>query len=371
MILIKNAVLHDGLGGVFPKHDVLVEGGKILRTGPGLEASAAKIMDAGGAHLMPGFIDPTNATGAQDITYSVRDTDEISDPLTPEADAKYAFNANEMAMEKLYTTGITAVGCCPGTANVVGGQMAVFKTWGDNSRKMLVRSRAGVKASVTAKVKDTFGSRKVCPMTHMGIFSLLERFIAGRLESEEARELASQLREKRLPLFVQAESRAEIAAVLHLAQQYGLRVVLCGAYEAHLCLDEIAAAGAAVVLGDQVYLTAALYHGTDLAALAKSLSGKGMLSFSTAAAYGPQGRVHYLWDAARFCQAGVPAEELLSMMTIVPARLLGVEARLGSIEVGKDADFTLFSQHPLERFDAQVLWTMVDGEIVYAKEGYR
>lgn len=371
MILIKNAVLHDGLGGVFPKHDILIEDGKILRTGTGLTVPSATVIDAGGAHLTPGFIDPTNATGALDITYSVRDTDEVSKPLTPEADAKYAFNANEMAMEKLYTVGLTAVGCCPGTANVVGGQIAVFKTWGNNSRKMLVRSHAGIRASVTAKVKDTFGSRKVCPMTHMGIFSLLEQFIAGRLEGDEARELARQLREEHLPLFVQAETHAEIAAVLHLAQRYNLRVVLCGAYDAHLCLEEIAAAGAAVVLGDQIYLTAALYHGTDLAALAKSLSGKGLLSFSTAAAYGPQGRVHYLWDAARFCQAGVPAETLLSMMTIVPARLLGVEARLGSIETGKDADLTLFSQHPLERFDAQVLWTMVNGEIVYTKEGYR
>ena len=109
----------------------------------------------------------------------MRDNDEKSDPITPHLKALYAYDGDCVSEQAPYTYGITALAASPSNSNIIGGQMAVFRTAGINPFAMLVKDEAGMKGSVTDQVKEAYGSRNVQPMTKMGIFSLAGRAAAG------------------------------------------------------------------------------------------------------------------------------------------------------------------------------------------------
>lgn len=131
-MIIKNGNIHVGNGKILEGYDVLIEKGIIKKVTKNIYKDDDKIIDGKGMEVFPGFIDPVSSYGCMDIGSKIKDHDEISDPITPEANIKYAFNHDEILLEELYKVGITAIGAAPGDKNVIGGQMAVYNTWGEN-----------------------------------------------------------------------------------------------------------------------------------------------------------------------------------------------------------------------------------------------
>ena len=93
------------------------------------------------------------------------------------------------------------------------------------------------------------------------------------------------------------------------------------------------------------------------------------LSFTLTGDYSPSGKVKYLWNAIEFCKAGVKSEDIVTMMTLNPAKILGIDNILGSIEEGKIADIVIYTKNPIEYYDAKVTNTIVEGKVVYSQEG--
>ena len=355
--LLRGGTLHVGDGSAPFEGDILLDGGRIAKIAPHIEAEGAGLVDASGCHIVPGFIDPQNPIGAQDLTYSVNDTDETSSPLTPEADMAYSVDSNEMAMEELYRVGVTTVGSTPGNSNVIGGLMAVTHTFGANSAKLILKKQAAMKGSVCHAVKETYAERNVLK-TRMGMFSLLKK------QLHDPHPNMKQVLSGELPFIVWAENASEIDALLETLSPYpDIRLTIAGAYDAPIRAEKIAARGAGIIFGEQVYCSKNVYFEHDLAAL------RGIpLSYTISGQSGPSGRVKYLWNAARFHAAGYGAEEVLAMMTSTPAKMLGVEKETGKLQEGLLADLSVWSEHPVAKYSARCLCTFVGGEIAY-KEG--
>ena len=356
--LIKSGMIHPGENRSPVMADLITEDDKILAIGKNLEDAEAKVIDAEGQHIFPGFIDPMTSTGAQDMIHPQKDQDEISNPVTPEADIAYSVDYQEMEMEHLYQTGITATGCAPGNKNVIGGLMAVIRTHGRNSADLIVLKKAAMKGSVATAVKGTYSGRHKV-LTHMGIFAELNKQLKNPHPNMKA------VLEGKIPFIVWAETEAEINAFLDITKPYpDMRLILAGAFDAPLCAEQLHNRGVGVIIGDLIDNSRNVYYENDLTAL-KDLS----VSFCLTGDYGPSGKVRYLWTAAQFLAAGFSQEEVLAMMTSAPAKMLGVGDRIGSLKKGYEADFSIWQENPLETYASVCRMTFIKGAPVFEKEG--
>lgn len=352
-MIIKNGKIHIGNGNVLENHDILISDGIIKKVGEDLDSNGEEVIDAEGKEVFPGFIDPVSSYGCMDVTFNPKDHDELSNPITPDAKIKYAFNHSEILTEELYKVGITSIGAGPGDINIIGGQMAVYKTWGLNSQKMLVKEPVGLKGAVTHSVKEIYGKRNTLPMTRMGIFGELESF----LDKEDW--------DKDMPLFMMANTISEINSLVNIVEKHDIELVICGAYQADRSIEYIKNSKASIIVGEQTNLTAKNYNNTDLYKIAQLEEDGHLISFTLTSGNTPSGKVAYLWNAIEFYKAGVESEDVVKMMTINPAKILGVDDVLGSIEEGKQADIVIYSNNPIEYYNSKVAYTIIDGELVY------
>lgn len=371
-MIIKNGRIHIGNGKVLEDHDILIKDGLIEKVGKDLNMPGVDIIDGKNTEIFPGFIDPVSSYGCMDTSYDPKDHDEISNPITPDAKIRYAFDFSEILYEELYKVGITTIGAAPGDKNIIGGQMAVYKTWGKNSGQMLVREPVGLKGSVTHSVKEVYGKRNTLPMTRMGIFSELERFLeenTKKTKVEAKDSIVPKVLNGEIPLFITAKTAPEINALIHVMENYDVNLVICGGYQADRCIEDIMERNISIVVGEQTDLTVKNYNDTDLYKIAKLQEEGGLVSFSLTSGYGPEGKIKYLWNGIEFYKAGVESEDVVKMMTFNPAKILGVEDILGTIEEGKVADIVIYSNNPIEYYNSKVLYTIVNGEIVYQERG--
>lgn len=362
MLLIKNGTVHTGYD-VYENCDILIKDDKIYEIKNNINAEDAEVINASGMHVYAGFIDPINNTGSMDKTYRMKDTDECSNPVSINTDIKYAFNPDEIMMEELYKTGITCIGSTPGNTNVISGKMAAFRTYGFNTNKMLVKEFVGLKGSVTNAVKEKYGKKNMMPSTKMGIFSMLYDALKSCEGEEES--VIDKVLNKEVPLFITANTKAEIQALINVVKDYDINLVICNAYQAQSCIELIKSVNASVIMGEQVYLSKNVYNEIDLSKLIDMKTGKNYVGFTVTGDYGPSGKVKYLWNAARLFQSGIDECEVLKMMTIYPAEMLGVGNILGTIETGKEADITIYSNNPIKYYDARCNYTIIQGKVVY------
>lgn len=371
-MIIKNGNIHVGNGQVLNDYDILIEGKTIKQVERNIQGKGRLTIDAKGKEVFPGFIDPVTSLGSMDISFSVKDHEEKSDPITPEAEIKYSFNHREIGLEELSKVGITTVGASPGNDNIIGGQMAVYKTFGKNSHTMLVKEPIGLKASVINNVKEVYGKRNQAPMTKMGIFNKFEEFLKGNLElKEKGKDILDKVLNRQIPIFITANTEMEINSVVHIIEKFNINAVLVGVYNGDKCIDRIIDAKIPIIVGEQIYLTEKNYNNTDLIEFSKLKTNNIPMSFTITGKYGPNGKVKYLWNAIEFLRAGMDSEEIVEMMTLNPAKILGIDNILGSIEEGKNADIVIYTKNPIKYYDAQVTNTIVNGELAYTKEGLK
>lgn len=369
-MIIKNGKIHIGNGEVLNDYDILIEGKTIKKIDKNIEKKDAIIIDARDREIFPGFIDPVTSLGSMDISFSVKDHNEKSNPITPEAEIKYSFNHREIDLEELYKVGITTVGASPGNDNIVGGQMAAYKTWGKNSNTMLIKEPVGLKASVINNVKEVYGKRNQAPMTKMSIFNKFEEFLRGNLElKDKGKEILDRVLNREVPIFVTATTEMEINSVLNITNKFNIRTILVGAYNGDKCIESIVESRVPLVLGEQIYLTEKNYNEIDLIKFSKLKENNIPMSFTISGKYGPNGKVKYLWNAIEFFRAGMDSEDIIEMMTLNPAKILGIDDILGSIKEGKNADIVIYTKNPIKYYDAQATNTIVNGELAYTKEG--
>lgn len=371
-LLLKSAIVYPITSPPFSNADVKVEHGRIVEVGTNLSIpSKGKVIDCKGKYLFPGFIDVHTHLGLYDegTGWAGNDANETIEPLTPHIRALDGVHPLDQGFQDAIQAGVTTVHIMPGSANVIGGTTSVIKTHGINIQKMLMKETAGLKIAFGENPKRIHSHGNNDSITRMGIMGMLrEAFQQAKYcdnpESLRVQPLIMAL-ERKIPIKIHAHRSDDIISGIRFAEEFNLRYTIEHCTEGHLIVDELKNRNLQVCIGPTLTRKSKIELKNKSWKTYQSLAENGVeVSITTDHPYTP---VQYLnVCAALAVREGLDEQKALEGITITAARNIDVADRIGSIEVGKDADLVLWSHHPFQ-FLAKPVMTMVEGEIIYQK----
>jgi imidazolonepropionase-like amidohydrolase len=363
-LLIEADRVHTVSGGVLEKGAVLVEGGRITAVGRQGEVSApAGAIKRSGAVLTPGLIDAWTTAGLSGPMNHAPDQDhaEARAPVQPELRALDGYHPDPL-VAWIRGFGVTTVQAGPSPGQPVSGRTLVTRTTPRPVDEVALIADGAVVFSLGSSTKDRFGGDGA--QSRMGGAALVRQALSDAREYAERRALKGADRapvdlgkdalvdvlEKRRKAVFHAHRADDLLTAVRIADEFGLDIVLAGAAEGWLVADELAEAGAPVLVGP---VMARSWRAGDQrnsnfenAALLAD-AGVKVAFMSGYEGYVPKVRV-VLWEAAVAGANGLGPERTLRALTLDAADILGIAARTGSIEVGKDADLVLYDGDPFE-----------------------
>ena len=378
-ILIKQGNIYPMTDEEMFVGDILIENGKISKIARNIDAKAEKVIDAKGLNVLPGLIDAHSHLGLFNFNMDTcnDDANEMTKENTPTMDARYAVDIDVPEFKSAYEHGITTLLLTPGSGNVICGLPFVAKTYGDNIFDMTVKYPCALKIAFGGNPKNTYGRRSQLPMTRMGVAHVLREKLRAAKKYMEAkdngenpeydRELEAMLpaMRKEVPLKMHC-TQYDMLTAIEIAKEFDLPFSLEHAWGATNYLDEIVESGCSICYGPiATYRSPGERRKIDVEAV-KMLDDRGVnvAIITDSPIVTIESLYHHLGEAVR---EGLDINRGLRMITINPAKILGVEDRLGSLEVGKDADIAIFDGLVGLDTDAKVIHTIVDGEVVYSK----
>lgn len=373
-LAVRGERVYTMIGAPIDDGVVLVRDGRIEGVGP---AASTPIPDGyrtlTAAVVTPGFVDAHSVVGLAGIYNLPHDQDQLetSDPIQPELRAIDAYNAREALVEWVRNLGVTTTHTGHGPGALVSGQTIVVKTAGETLGDALVDSLAMIAMTLGPRVERNFET----PGTRSkGVAMLRSKLAAAQdykaklgTDDAPARDLQletlAQVVGGDVPALVTANTATEIMTALRLADEFDLDLVLDGAAEAYLVLDEIGAAGVPVIIHPTMVRTGGDVENAAFTTAARLHEAGIPFAFQSGfESYVPKTRVVH-FEASVAAANGLPYDAALEALTLAPARLLGLEDRIGSLEVGKDADLVLFDGDPLE-YTARTCAVVIGGTVV-------
>ena len=368
-------------GGAIGNATLVVEGGRFAQVEAGAAPPAGiPVMDVGGRVVMPGTVIARAFANdwIGDLKWQVQN-DEIIAPVVPEMNALYAVDPWFPSYRVNATIGVTAIHVTPGTRNLAGGNGVVVKTPGLDFEKMVRREPASMVFALTASALREWTDEAGEALTLESASAMIRETLDGArayAEAGESREYDARMEallpllRREVPAMIHADRVAEIEEAMSIAGDFGLRLVVTGGVEAHRLADRLAASDVGVILGNSGSYASDIRGGGE----GWSVEGPAILNRAgvKVAFYGPGasrraspiGRLggEPILNSAWAFRNGVPEVDALRMATLNAAELLDMDDRIGSIEVGKDADFVVLEGHP---FDYRVVpgWVFVDGKL--------
>jgi imidazolonepropionase-like amidohydrolase len=359
---------------------VLVRDGKIEQVGLASEVSVPDDYRTLTATVVtPGLIDTRSVVGLAGILNSRHDQDQLetSDPIQPELRALDAYNAREVLVGWLRTLGITTVHTGHGPGAPISGQTMVVKTAGDTVTDALLDSTTMMAMTLGRSVERNFESPGTRAKNVAVLREALVEAVAYRerqqaaAEEDEAEppkrnlklEALGQVLDGEVPALVHAHTVPDIMAALRLAEEFDFPLVLDGAAEAYLVLDEIAEASVPVLVHPPMIRTSGDAENAAFDTAARLHEAGIPFAFQSGyESYVPKTRV-VLFEAAIAIANGLPREAALSALTIGAAEVLDLSDRIGSLAPGKDADLVLYDGDPFE-YTTHVCGVVIDGVLV-------
>lgn len=362
---------------------VVVHDGVIASIG-GPVPPGAETVDATGMYLMPGIIDPHSHMGDYPWPEGAGhgDGNEASEPFTPRVWAGDSVDLEDPAFELARAGGVTTIQVLPGSANLVGGRSAVLKLRPSRTLDGMLFKAAppGIKMAIGENPKRVYGgSTTLAPQgdqiqTRMGEFAALRREFQAALDYREARrrpnppprdldlEVILDVIDDKILVHLHCYETNDILGFYRIADQYGFHIQsLQHGLEAYKVRDVIAAHGTMLAtFSDWWGFKLEAWDAIPQNAVLAAGSGVPTSMHSDSASFTQRLNL----EAAKMMRYGWTEEQALASITITPAKMLGVEAHVGSIEVGKDADLILYDQDPFSVY-ARVQRTWIDGELVY------
>ena len=382
VVLIKNGTVMTAVRGTLENTDILIENGKITRIGKGLNAPAgANVIDATGKYVTPGIIDCHSHTMLDAInegTYSVTSMTQVKDVLVPK----------DIAIYRALAGGVTTANLLHGSANSIGGQNATvkFKFGRPASEFLIADAPPGIKFAMGENPKGTNrtqqpGQTPRYPRTRMGVIETMRDAFLRARDYKQAWDDYKAGKTK-----IEPRKDLELEPLVEVLE--GKRLVHCHGYRAdeHLNLLKLA--------DEFGFRIATLQHGLEAYKIAPEIAkrGTGVSIFTDSWSYKLEAydaipyNAYILWkngvvvsinsdsdermrrlnlDAAKVEKyGGVPEEEALKMITLNPAKQLGIDKRTGSIEVGKDGDVVIWNTHPFSVYSHPEI-TMIEGEVYF------
>ncbi|MFQ5878351.1 MAG: amidohydrolase family protein [Acidobacteriota bacterium] len=389
-ILIRGGTLLTITDGTIEGGDLLIRDGRIAAIGHALEGPpGARVIDARGRFVMPGIVDTHSHMGVYpwpEIEANA-DGNEMTDPVTADMRAADAIHTEDPEFERARAGGVTTVQIIPGSGNLIGGEGLTIKLRPtvDLERLRFEGAPQGIKMALGENPKRVYGRRDAAPSTRMGNLALLreaftrarnyqakwEAWNAGDPLARKAPpdrdmelEVLSDVLEGRVLVHVHSYRPAEILRFLEVADEYGFRVAsFQHCLEGYKIADELKRRDIAVA-------TFAHWWGYKVEAWEGIPHNAAMLAREgvRVSIHSDSGNlVQRLYtEAAVAARYGLSVDDALRAITLNAASALGVDDRVGSLEVGKDADIAIFTRHPLDVY-ALVETTLIDGEVVYQR----
>lgn len=371
-ILLKNAHIYPITSKPIHCGDILIEDGKISKIHSKISSdSTTKIIDCNGYFLLPGFIDTHTHLGLYDegTGWAGNDANETIDPMSPHVRAIDGVYPLDPAFSDAIKHGITTAHVMPGSANVIGGTTSVIKTFGKNIEKMLAQETAGLKIALGENPKRIHSQGNNDSITRMGIMGMLrEKFREAQYcDNPELLRIAPIVMalKREIPVRIHAHRADDIISAVRFAEEFNLDLRIEHCTEGHLVAEELQGIGLKVSVGPTLTRRSKVELKNKSWKTYQELTDYGVeVSITTDHPYTP---IQYLNICAAIAtREGLPEQKALEGITILPARNLRLDDKIGSIEIGKEADLVLWSHHPFH-FLSKPKWTMIKGAIVYSQ----
>jgi imidazolonepropionase-like amidohydrolase len=379
ILAVRARMLRPVVGPPIANGVVVVRDGKIVAVGPAARTSipeGADVLEA--AVVIPGLVDAHTVVGLSGLLNQPQDQDQLerSEPIQPELRAIDAYNARDELVAWVRSFGVTTIhaGHAPGT--LVSGQTMIAKTRGTTVDQAVIVPEAMVATTFGDAAMHPDREKGKAPGTRSKVVAMLrqdliraQEYVTKRGGSDVAKRPERSLRQEALarvlarevPLLVTVQRHQDILSVLRVAREFGIRVVLDGAAEAHLVLDEIRAAGVAVLPHPPMQRAWGEMENATMELAARLDAAKIPFAFQSGfESYVPKTRV-LLFETAIGAANGLGPDRALEVATIEAARILGIAERVGSIEVGKDGDLALYDGDPFE-YTTHCIGVVIEGQ---------
>lgn len=371
-MLFKNATIYTMEQDPFVG-DFKIDKGVFTQIGKDLTADVGEdVQDLNGLYVFPGLVESHCHLGMEEtaIRFEGDDVNEITDPITPNMRGIDGCNPMDETVELALKGGVTTVAAGPGSANVLGGTFFAYKTKGNCIDEMTIENPIAMKAAFGENPKRCYKDKKID--TRMQISALLRETLAKTKEYMEKKEAGKDVAydqkleamipviKKELPLKCHAHRADDILTVIRIAKEENIKITLDHVTDARCIIPQIKESGFPCICGP------ALTHKSkfELANMSfetpNELYKAGILfSIITDSPVVPQ---QYLsLSAALAAKAGLPEYEAIKAITINPAKILGLDNRVGSIKEGKDADFVICTKNILDTTN-EIKAVYVDGK---------
>lgn len=377
-MLIKNGLIFDMVSPDPYYADILTEDGKIKAIGRDLPENGP-VVDASGLNVYPGFVEAHCHLGLDGygIGFEGADYNEYGDICTPQLRAIDSFNPMDPSVHQAALGGVTTVATGQGSSNAIGGTWIVTKTVGICADDMVIKDPAAMKCALGENPKRCYRDKGNC--ARMSTAAVIREMLFKSRQYLSKKQAAGDdiskapafdykceamipVLQKQIPLKIHAHQANDILTAIRIAREFDVRLTIEHTTEGHLIADILAEAGYPLAVGPT------LTHASKFELQNKSWTTPGILaakgchvSIITDSPVIPQ---QYLPLCAGLAvKAGMTERDALRAITICPAEHMGVSDRVGSLEVGKDADFALFQGSCLDS-ESTVRMVFINGKKV-------
>lgn len=385
MLLLKNGNVMTMAGPAFVG-DVAIENGKIVAVGQSLSYSDVEVRDVTGMTVMPGIVDPHCHIGMWEdaMGFEGADGNECTNPITPELRAIDAINPYDRCFEEAAAGGVTTCVTGPGSANVIGGQFVAIKTYGDSVEDMVLRFPVAVKAAFGENPKRVYDGKNQTPSTRMATAALMrkalieaqeynEKLEKGKADPEKmpernlGKEILARVIRRELPMKIHAHRADDILTAIRICREFKLRYTLDHCTEGYLITDKLKEALSedceGIIVGP-LLTDRSKIELKNLSFKAPKVLEQAGIEYAMMTDHPVTPEQYLPICTAIAVREGASEEGALKAITINAAKITGIADRVGSIEVGKDADIAVFSGHPFD-FRSRCVLTLVNGKVAH------
>ncbi|WP_106185492.1 amidohydrolase [Umezawaea tangerina] len=361
---------------------VLVQDGRIVAVGTDVGIpEGVEVVDAAGSWVLPGFVEAHGHMGVHEEGegWAGQDTNEMTDPNGARMRALDAINPADTGFRDALSGGVTTAVVKPGSGNPIGGRTVAVKMWGRTVDEMVIREPVSVKSALGENPKRVYGDQKKIPSTRQGVAAVIRDAFTKAQDYKARREHASsegkpfdrdntletlvRVLDREIPWSQHCHRADDIATALRLAEEFGYRLVVHHGTEGHKIADLLAERGVPVVIGP-LFTTRSKVELRE-----RSLRNPGILERAgvelAITTDHPVIPIHFLVHQVTLAvKEGLERSTALRTITTNPARISGLDDRVGSLKPGLDGDVVIWSGDPLDVL-SRALRVFVQGREVY------
>lgn len=375
MLLIKDAVIHTAVNPETVHGDILIKDGKIAQIGQCIAADGAEIFDAAGMDVYPGFIDAHTHIGMFGYSAPVSQDDvDLYHRCTPQQRGIDAINPEEPSFPEAVKAGVTCVCVGPGSVGCIGGTHAALKTCGSCVDDMIVKDPVAMKVAFGENPKkaskDPISTRMAIASTIRDALNQAKEYLRLKEDGKQPKydpklEALIPVIKKEIPLKAHAHRKDDIFTAIRIAKECDVRLTLEHTTDSCGIEEKLAEAGYPIVVGPYFSQPKKSENqNSDPANAVRLVEAGCCVSVMTDS---PIVAEKYLpLCAGLLMREGLDEYRALQSITINPARHLGIENRVGSVEVGKDADLVITKGCPMQ-MTVKPEAVFINGQKVYSK----